>query len=94
MTSEPFINFHQSERVYHILRSVEFMECTITRNESSSKWQDARGFQLAVQKACQISVMEKLFPEQFKMFIYITGLPLSLQWGFERSLVFSPRPIL
>ena len=24
MTSEPFVNFHQSERMYHILRSVEF----------------------------------------------------------------------
>ena len=27
MTSEPFVNFHQSERMYHILRSVECMEC-------------------------------------------------------------------
>ena len=33
MTSEPFVNFHQSERMYlcHIPRSVESMEC-------NSKW--------------------------------------------------------
>ena len=97
MTSGPFINFHQSERMFHILRSEEFMECTITRSESSSKWQDARDFQLAVQKTCQVSDVEKLFPEQFKTvktFITVIGLLLSLQTGFERSLVFSPRRIL
>ena len=56
-----------------------------------------RDLQLAVQKACQVSDVEKLFPEQFKTvktFISVTGLLLSLQSGFERSLEFSPHQIL
>ena len=65
--------------------------------ESSSKWQDARDFESAVQKACQVCKVEKLFPEQFKTvktFISTTGLLVSLQTGFERSLVFSSHQIL
>ena len=53
--------------------------------------------ELAVQKACQVSDMEKLFPEQIKTtktFISVTGLLLTLQTAFERPLVFSLRRIL
>ena len=59
----------------------------------NGKMRGVFSFQLAVQKACQVSDLEKLFPEQFKtvktFFFYVTGLLLSLQSGFERSLVFS-----
>ena len=67
--------------MYHILRSEEFMACTITRSESSSKWQDARDFQLAVQKTCQVSDVEKLFPEQFETVNFCYWSPSKLTNG-------------
>ena len=91
MTSEPFINFHQSELMYHILRSEEFVECRIKMAE------DVRDFDAAVKKACQVFGVEKLFPEQFKAlkaFVDRNDVFLNLPTGFGKSLVFQMAPIV
>ena len=56
MTSGPFVNFHQSERMYFIPRSVECMEC-------NSKWKVSS--RLCKTLATCFGV-EKLFSERFK----------------------------
>ena len=43
------VDFHQSERVYHISRSVECMECNFPHIESNQNGGDVEGFDSAVQ---------------------------------------------
>ncbi|XP_029180652.2 ATP-dependent DNA helicase RecQ-like [Acropora millepora] len=53
--------------------------------------EDLRGFQGAVQKACHVFGVEKLFPEQenaLKAFISREDVLLNLPTGFGKSLVF------
>ena len=52
MTPEPFVNFHQSEQMYHIPRSVECVEC-------NPKWK-------VLCHCAKRFEVEKPFSEQFK----------------------------
>ena len=57
--------------------------------------EDLRGFQGAVQKACHVFRVEKLFPEQenaLKAFISREDVLLNLPTGFGKSLVFQMAP--
>ena len=54
-------------------------------------------FDSAVQNACQVFGMEKLFPEQFKVlktFVSGTEVLLNLPTGFGKSLVFQMAPLV
>ena len=52
---------HQSNRVYHFLKSQEFKERKMFVIKMA---ENLKGFHGAVEKACQIFGVEKLFPEQ------------------------------
>ncbi|XP_044185094.1 putative ATP-dependent DNA helicase Q1 [Acropora millepora] len=59
--------------------------------------EDLRGFQGAVQKACHVFGVEKLFPEQenaLKAFISREDVLLNLPTGFGKSLVFQMAPLV
>ena len=59
--------------------------------------EDVEGFELAVQKACQVFGVEKLFSEQFealKTFVSSTDVFLNLPTGFGKSLVFQMAPLV
>ena len=59
--------------------------------------EDLRGFQGAVQKACHVFGVEKLFPEQenaLKAFISRGDDLLNLLTGFGKSLVFQIAPLV
>ena len=53
--------------------------------------EDLRGFQGAVQKACHVFGVDKLFPEAF---ISREDVLLSLPTGFGKSLVFQMAPLV
>ena len=55
------------------------------------------GFELALQKACQVFGVEKLFSKQFealKTFVSGTDVFLNLPTGFGKSLVFQMAPLV
>ena len=55
------------------------------------------GFESAVQKACQVFGVEKLFSEQFealRTFVSSTDVFLNLPTGFAKSLVFQMAPLV
>ena len=88
------MNFIQSERTLHFLRSEECEEC-----ERASKYKSkmAENVNAIIEKACRVLRVTKLFPEQekiLKVFIDKSDVLLNLPTGFGKSLVFQMAPLV
>ena len=83
MTSSRLVNFIQSERMLHFLRSEEFKECDCV---SKYKSKMAENVDDSIEKACLVFGVTKLFPEQekaLKAFIDKNDVLLNLPTGLE-----------
>ena len=88
------MNFIQSERTFHFLRSEECEECDCA---SKDKCKTAENVDACIEKACRVFGVTKLFPEQekaLKAFINKNDVLLNLPTGFGKSLVFQMAPLV
>ena len=97
MTSEP-LSIFTNQSGCTLFREVWNVWNVISHTSSQIKMaEDVEGFESAVQNACRVFGVEKLFPEQFKAlktFVSGTDVLLNLPTGFEKSLVFQMAPLV
>ena len=80
------MNFIQSERTLHFLRSEDCEECD---RASKYKSKMAENVKAIIEKVCRVSGVTNLFPEQekaLKAFIDKSDVLLNLPTGFGKSL--------
>ena len=86
------VNFHQSERVYHIPRSVECMECKYPHIESNQNGGRCERFRFSCAKRLPSFWRGKTVPEQFEALeTFVSGTDVLLNWVL---LKVGPRPTL
>ena len=85
------MNFIQSERTLHYLRSEECEECDCA---SKYKSKIAENVNAIIEKACRVFGVTKLFPDQEKALKAFSDVLLNLPTGFGKSLVFQMTPLV
>ena len=88
------VNFIQSERTLHFLRSEECEECDCASKDKSKMAENADA---CIEKVCRVFGVSKLFPEQekaLKAFINKNDVLPNLPTRFGKSLVFQMAPLV